>query len=181
MKRNYSGFTLLNLLITITISSLLVTTGIPSLTQVFANYQANNTYNQLFTLIQFTRIQAVNYKSQVLLCPTINQMNCVSDWNQELMVFVDLNNDETRDDEELLLYIREEISNEDESINWRVSGRNQSYLRYKPDGSTRNQNGRLTYCLRKGGRLYARQIIMYRTGRARKASEAEAINRCPTL
>ncbi len=181
MKRIYSGFTLLNLLITLTISSLLVTTGVPYLTRIFANYRANSAYEQLFTLIQFTRIQAVNYQSQVLLCPTINQEDCISDWNQELMVFVDSNNDEIRNDDELLLYIKPEIFNDDESINWRVSGRSQRYLRYKPDGSTRNQNGRLTYCLIKGGELYARQIIMYRTGRARKASDTEAINRCSPL
>jgi len=177
MKRNYfTGFTLINLLITLAISGILATAGIPSLQTLLHNHQANNAYQQLFTLIQFTRIQSVNYSGQVLLCPTINQTDCINDWNQELMVFVDTNNDETKNNDELLLQVRQGLS-EDEQINWRASG-SRRYLRFKADGSTRNQNGRLTYCLRKAEGIYARQIIMYRTGRARRASEEEAAERC---
>ena len=175
--RKTRGITLLNLLVTLAISTLLVGVGIPSLSPVLANHQANNAYQRLFTLIQFARIQSVNFSSQVLICPTINEEECINDWNQALMVFVDRNNDEIKNENELLLQTSPKATS-DESINWRVSGRKQNYLRFKPDGSTRNQNGRLTYCLNKGKELYARQIIMYRTGRARKSSEEEAKSRC---
>ncbi|MFT6387578.1 MAG: type IV fimbrial biogenesis protein FimT [Cellvibrionaceae bacterium] len=177
MKRNHStGFTLINLLITLTISGILATAGLPSLQILLNNQQANNTYQQLFTLVQFTRIQSVNYSGQVLLCPTVNQNDCINDWNQELMVFVDTNYDETKNDSELLLQVRQAAS-DDEQINWRASG-SRRYLRFKADGSTGNQNGRLTYCLRKEEALYARQIIMYRTGRARRGGEHDAKQSC---
>lgn len=176
MKRTVFGFTLINLLVTLAISAILATAGIPSLQTLLNNQRANNNYQQLFTLIQFTRIQSVNYSGQVLLCPSINQRDCINDWTQELMVFVDTNNDESKNEGELLLRIKEPVL-DDEEINWRASG-SRRYLRFKADGSTRNQNGRLTYCLRKGSQLYARQIIMYRTGRARRASEEEARQRC---
>lgn len=182
MKHSYlfpisqSGFTLLNLLITLTISGILATTGIPSLQKLLNNNQANNAYQALFTLIQFTRIQSVNYGGQVLLCPTLNQIDCINDWNQELMIFVDSDDSESRNNDELLLQIRQ-ASAANETLNWRASG-SRRYLRFKADGSTRNQNGRLTYCLRRGEELYARQIIMYRTGRARRGSEVEALEQC---
>jgi len=171
-----SGFTLLNLLITLTISVILATAGIPSLQHVLNNHQANNAYQALFTLIQFTRIQSINYSGQVILCPTLDQQNCINDWNQELMVFVDTDNDENRNENEQLLHIKD-ATLDDETIHWKASG-SLRYLRFKADGSTRNQNGRLTYCLEKEEKLYARQIIMYRTGRARKANKAESLEGC---
>jgi type IV fimbrial biogenesis protein FimT len=176
MKRIFSGFTLLNLLITLSISSILATAGVSSLTSTLSNNQANNAYERLFSLVQFTRIQSVNHHSQVILCPTANQTKCDSDWNRELMVFVDSNNDEDRNNDELLLKIVPETTT-NENLYWAASG-SKRYLRFKPDGSTGNQNGRLTYCLKKGSDLYARQIIMYRTGRARKASQTEAEEKC---
>jgi len=170
------GFTLLNLLITLAISGILVTAGIPSLQQLLNNQQANNAYQDLFTLIQFTRIQSVNYSGQVILCPTINQSDCINDWNQELMIFVDTDNDETRNNGEQLLRVKV-AARDNETVHWRASG-SRRYLRFKADGSTRNQNGRLTYCLEKSGQTYARQIIMYRTGRARRANRRDASGHC---
>ncbi|MGH1485087.1 MAG: GspH/FimT family pseudopilin [Cellvibrionaceae bacterium] len=176
MKRITLGFTLLNLLITLSIVGILLSTGIPGLSTLLANSQANNAYQRLFTLIQFTRIQAVNYQSQVIICPTVNKKTCISNWNQPLMVFVDINDDKTKNANELLLQSFSKMQ-KDEYINWKASGE-LHYLRFKPDGSTGNQNGRLTYCLKKGEDTYARQIVMYRTGRARRGSETEALKKC---
>ncbi|MGH1440956.1 MAG: GspH/FimT family pseudopilin [Cellvibrionaceae bacterium] len=170
------GFTLLNILITLVISGILASAGIPPFKRLLNNYQANNAYEQLFTLVQFTRIQSVNYRGQVILCPSTDQKECINDWNQTLMVFVDSNNDETRNADELLLQLKH-ANVDNENTNWKASG-SRRYLRFKADGSTSNQNGRLSYCLESNGEVYARQIIVYRTGRARKASEEEALKQC---
>lgn len=178
MYRYYSGFTLINLLISLTITSILAFKGVPSLQKLINNSQATNQYNQLFTLIQFTRIQAVNYHSQAILCPTINQTDCINNWSQELMVFIDTNNDEIRNDNEILLRIKPPLK-QNEAIHWRASG-SLRYLRFKADGSTGNQNGRLSYCLNEAEDIVARQIIMYRSGRARRGSIEAARSHCTT-
>ncbi len=177
--KNQSGFTLINLLITLSISSLLISSGIPAITQTYYQQRANISYNELFTLIQFTRIQAVNYHSQAILCPTLDNINCINDWNQQLMIFIDKNNDEIKNKDEELLRVRTRL-NTGEKIRWNASG-SKRYLRFKSDGSTGNQNGRLSYCLTKAKTLYAKQIIMYRSGRARRGSLAQAIEKCSTL
>ena len=176
MKRNQSGITLINLLIKITLVAALLATGLPAISTFFASNQANNTYYQIQTLIQFARIQSVNYRSQVLLCPTNNETDCHNNWNQPLMIFVDINNDEKRNANEPLLQTKPSLS-KDEQIIWKASGSNR-YLRFKPDGSTRNQNGRLSYCLTKEDNIYAWQIIMSMSGRQRKATEEEARSQC---
>ncbi len=181
MKRIFYGFTLLNLLVSLAILCILAASAIPSLQALLNNNKATNIYNQLFTLVQFTRIQAVNYHSQVILCPTNNQLDCINDWKHDLMIFVDNDNDKIRSEDEQLLRVETLIENpghdNNETIKWHASG-SLRYLRFKADGSTANQNGRLTYCLIKSGNVYAKQLIIYRTGRARKASQEEALEKC---
>lgn len=170
------GFTLINLLTALTVSGLLFSNGIPAISQTYYHHRASASYDELFTLIQFTRLQAVNYHTPVLLCPTIDNINCIDDWDQALMIFVDNNNDEIKNDSEKLLRTRTKLNN-DETIKWDAAG-SRRYLRFKADGSTGNQNGRLSYCLTKGRKLYAKQIIMTMAGRGRRGSNESAINKC---
>jgi type IV fimbrial biogenesis protein FimT len=176
IKKPTLGFTLVNLLIALSISVILASSGIPAILQTVYYIRASASYDELFTLIQFTRLQAVNYHSQVLLCPTIDRINCIDDWSQTLMVFVDVDDDEIKDELEELLRITTKLQN-DEAIKWNASGSTR-YLRFKADGSTGNQNGRLSYCLLKADKLYAKQIIMTMVGRARHGSEKNAIEKC---
>lgn len=176
MKRISLGFTLLKLLTTLTIVSTLVSASLPGLSNLTANSRADTVYRQLFTLIQFTRIQAVNYGSQAILCPTVDQIHCIADWNKSLMLFVDSNNNEKREASEAINRITAAIPR-GERLVWQTSGSDR-YLRFKSDGTTRNQNGRLTYCLEIENKTYPRQIVMYRTGRARQGSQGEAIQQC---
>lgn len=176
LKKQTFGFTLVNLLIALSISGILASSGIPAIFQSVYYIRASTSYDKLFTLIQFTRLQAVNYHSQVLLCPTIDRVSCINDWSQTLMVFVDVNDDEIKGEFEELLIITTKLQN-DETIKWNASG-SRRYLRFKTDGSTGNQNGRFSYCLYKAEQLYAKQIIMTMAGRARRGSEENAIEKC---
>lgn len=176
MKWKQLGLTLVNLLVATTIIALLLATGIPALSALAAKLHANSTYYQWATLIHFARIQAVNYRSQVLVCPSSDSNQCTDHWADPIMVFVDSNSDEERNTDELILQTRPALQ-DSENIQWQASG-SQRYLRFKPDGATGNQNGRFSYCLNKKGQTYAWQIIMYMTGRQRKGTEAEAKLQC---
>jgi type IV fimbrial biogenesis protein FimT len=171
-----SGFTLLNLLLALTVSSVLATSGIPTIFDSYYYYRANTHYNELFTLIQFTRLQAVNYHSPTLLCPTIDNINCINDWSQTLMIFVDFNDDKIKNASEELLRITTKL-NIDETIKWNAYG-SKTYLGFKADGSTSDQNGRLSYCLTQGQKLHVHQIVISKTGRARRGSDEKAIEKC---
>ncbi|MBX2808018.1 MAG: GspH/FimT family protein [Cellvibrionaceae bacterium] len=175
MARTPTGFTLTTLLITLSLAAILLGAGLPGLFTLRAHYQAETAYQRLMASVQFTRMQSVNHGSQAILCPTTNHSHCLADWNQTLMIFIDENRDEIRNSHEKLLRIID--LNDTANIHWRASG-SRRYLRFQADGSTGNQNGRLSYCLQKGAQLYAKQIIMYRTGRARKANTHEAETAC---
>lgn len=177
MNTKQQGLTLLELLIGLILISLLISTGVPGLSRLIHSHRAESAYQELFSLVQFARIHSVTYHTQVILCPSSNQNHCDGNWNNDLMIFVDLNHDEQRNDDEVILRVLENDDDEHSHLSWQASGSTR-YLRYKEDGTTANQNGRLTFCLTQGEQVYARQIIMYRTGRARRASEEEAKEKC---
>ena len=179
MKNNLLalGFTLLELIITLSITAILISAGIPGLSQLINNYKIDNKYQRLMTLVQYARAESVNYQSQVLLCPTTNEVNCIDQWNENLMVFIDKNNDEERNENEDIFRIIEKTVNDPIQLHRSLSG-SRRYLRFKPDGSTGNQNGRLTFCHTSEGKLYAKQLVIYMTGRVRKASDEEAESAC---
>ena len=129
IKNQIFGFTLINLLIALSISAILATNGVPAIFQSIYYIRASTSYDDLFTLIQFSRQQAVNYHSQVLLCPTIDRVNCIDDWSQTLMVFVDVNNDEIRDELDAIVRARISVQH-DEIIMWNSSS-SRSYRRFK--------------------------------------------------
>ena len=173
MKREFHGLTLLNLLIALFIISLLLTIGIPNFVHLIHRAQRDNAYRELMRLIQFSRNQAVHHGQQVILCPSIDQHQCTSDWHHPLIIFVDSNSNETREEEEKLLQHRTLIKkNYPATIVWKASG-SLRYIRYQADGRTHNQNGRLTYCLQNTKTIYAAQVIIYLTGRARRGSDEE--------
>jgi type IV fimbrial biogenesis protein FimT len=177
MKRIYLGFTLVELLFTIAIIAILTSIAFPSIHQIAYSHQADSAYKRLFSLIQLTRIEAINRQSQVILCPTYDRINCTDDWSQELIVFVDNNNDEKNNEEDPLLHISPKLQSS-EGLFWKASG-SKRYLRFMSDGATRNQNGRLTYCFKESGNtVHPRQIIVYRSGRIRKGHESKALKQC---
>lgn len=176
MKTPHLGYTLFELIISLAITSILIVTGIPSLNVILANNKADNAYYQLFSLIQFARGQSVAYRQQVLICPTKDDENCSKDWGQKLMVFVDIDDNETFDNNDILLRHFDKADEKSKRL-LHISG-SKRYLRFKPDGSTGNQNGRLSYCSADSKKMYARQIIIYMTGRIRKADEDSALKKC---
>lgn len=175
MKR-ISGFTLIELIVALTIVAIIVGAGIPSLSILLANSKADNGYRQLFTLLQFARSQSVFYRQQVVICPSTNQKNCNKNWQNELIVFVDSNRNKKYDAEDILLQTYEKA--EDNIKRIVTAFGSTKHLSFNYDGSSGSQNGRLTYCVTSGKETYARQIIISKTGRAREGEEANALLKC---
>lgn len=167
----FKGFTLFELLITLLIISVLSTIAIPSLFSLTNTHRSDNIYEQLFTLIQFTRSTATFTGNDTILCPTENTEDCINDWQLPVMIFVDSNNNRIRDDSETIERISSLID-QGVTLTWRASGTSR-YLRYINDGSTGAQNGSFRICSADKTLSYTRKIIIYRSGRARRANLSE--------
>jgi type IV fimbrial biogenesis protein FimT len=165
------GFTLLELLYVLAITSILYSVAIPSLQSLIASTQRYILNQKLFTLIQYTRSKAAFQAQNVILCPSKDHENCINDWQQPLMIFTDMNNNKRRDEEEVIDRI-ENIALQNYHINWRASGSSR-YLRYVRDGSTSYQNGTFTLCPITKKIEHIEKIIIYRSGRARQGQKHE--------
>lgn len=176
MKMFSYGFTLIELLMSLAILSLTISIGLPQLNTLLAHQTANTEYRALFSLLQYSRSQSVFYSSQVIVCPSINQIDCINDWSAPLIVFVDRDHNETLNEADTLLRVSSGTSHHS---TWRFNAFPRSpYLRFNYDGSYNGSNGRLSYCIKNGESVYTRQIIIAKSGRARRGDDADALKRC---
>jgi type IV fimbrial biogenesis protein FimT len=171
LTQSESGFTLVELLFVLAISSILYSVAIPSFQSLIASTQRYTLNQKLFTLIQYTRSKAAFQAQNVILCPSKDQENCINDWQQPLIIFTDMNNNKRRDEEEVIDRI-ENIALQDYHIRWRASGSSR-YLRYISDGSTSYQNGTFTLCPTIKNVEHIQKIIVYFSGRARAGGKHE--------
>jgi len=132
-KHPQKGFSLLSLIITISIVSILSTIASPSLSAIHNKYESISLSSTVFRHLRLTRSLAV-YSNQVMtLCGVLNdQTNCQKQNFNQLIIFEDSNRDGTLDLNEKLH--RHTALNYSGQVIFQASfGRN--YIRFKPRGS----------------------------------------------
>lgn len=102
MKR-HTGFTLVELIVTLSLVAILATVGVPN----FANFIANNRLtaqaNELVTSLNLARSEAIKRSSRVSVCRSNNNTSCSGTWNDGWIVFVDANTAGTVDGTDTVL------------------------------------------------------------------------------
>ncbi len=171
IMKKVKGFTLSELLCTLSIISILSATALPAFTTLIKILRSDTVYRQLFAVIQFTRAQAAVLSNNVILCPSKDGIKCGKDWQSPIIVFIDDNDDKTKDPEEELLR-QFTLLKTGEKIHWRNFG-NRRYIRYIADGSTEFQSGNLAICFDQTIPNLTKKIIIFKSGRARKARQEE--------
>ncbi len=99
-KRTQTGFTLYELLITVLIVGVVLTLGIPNMTEFTRNSRITTTVNDLHAAFLVARAEAARAKTNITICASDNSMtagaNCQGGWDDGFIVFVDDNGDRTR-------------------------------------------------------------------------------------
>ena len=98
--RRHCGFTLFETLVVLIILAITLSTGIPAFRNMQENVLARNKTSEIERLIAFARYEAITTQQRVTLCPIDRHGSCHADWNAELTVFTDSNNNRTLDDSE---------------------------------------------------------------------------------
>lgn len=166
LTRN-EGFTLLELMITISIVAILIAIATPSFTRMVINHSVSSDQDALFSLILTARSEAINRGRRVTVCKSFNLSACdtTADWTDGLIVFYDANGDGDIDlPGDTILKVSEQL---DKDIALAFSG---------GDFFTFNSLGRLeanaaatfTFTHSSGDSDYGRVISLSTTGRARK-------------
>ena len=90
-----SGFTLIELMVTVTIRAILVSIAVPAMTSFMNSNRLTNHTSALRQAIQYARSEAVSKNQNVSICASSDGTTCTGAWNQRWIVFTDANDDHT--------------------------------------------------------------------------------------
>ena len=87
----HSGFTLIELMITLAIVGILLTLGVPSLKTFMQGNQLIASSNELISALHVARSEAIKLNSRVSICESSNGTSCsnTGSWKNGWIVFVD--------------------------------------------------------------------------------------------
>jgi type IV fimbrial biogenesis protein FimT len=83
------GFTLLELITTVTVSAVLLSVAVPSFFNVTRNNRAAANANELVTAFSVARSEAIRRGGRVSICASSNGTACTGAWTQGWIVFRD--------------------------------------------------------------------------------------------
>lgn len=89
--KKYTGFTLVELMITIAIISVLLVVGLPSLKTFMQGNQLVASTNELISAFHVARSEAIKRNNTVTICESTDGTSCTTtgNWNNGWIVFVD--------------------------------------------------------------------------------------------
>lgn len=171
-----SGFTLLELLVTVAIAAVLMMVAAPPLARLVHSVQLSMTSNTFLASLRFARSEALKRASRVALCKSGDGATCalVGGWEQGWIIFHDSNGNGLFDAADTLLQRGEPVGG-----SLLVSG-NQPVARsisFVATGGPRATSGgmlggTLTLCRRSDAPGPARRIVIGTGGRVRVVQDA---------
>lgn len=166
-----SGFTLLELMITLLLLSILLVLSMPEFNTLMERQKAELAIRKLATTIELAKSSAIASGTMVTLCRSSDGLKCGGKWQDGVLVFTDANGDrEINQQDQLQRYITFPFMKGE--LKWRAF-QNRQYLQITSLGFTRYQNGNFTYCPEDLNPIFASQLIINRTGRVRFAVDSD--------
>lgn len=109
LRRLQTGYTLIELMVTIAILSIIIGVVMPGARGFINHSMLSKEVNELSALARLARFKAMEEQIEVVLCPTQDYSDCISNWTYAKMAFIDLNGDGDRDSDENLLGSTEKL------------------------------------------------------------------------
>ena len=111
------GLTLLEMMMALSIVGITATLVVPSAQNIFTQNRIISEQNRTSSLLQYARLQALETKQSITVCPSTDYVQCNDDWTAGKIVFADVNDNAKIDGNEVLL-----ISSEQSELQTLVSG-----------------------------------------------------------
>ena len=171
MERQARGFTLIEVLVTLTVVGLLLAVGVPSFAEMLEELRLQGLSNDVLQQLMLARSEAIKRNARVALCTSADGEQCTEDspWERGWIMFHDANNSGTREPHETVIQRLPALP-----PGWRLTGNGPvtHYVSYGSMGGARLvtgafQAGTFTVCRASAGAVAARRIIINAGGRPR--------------
>jgi len=103
------GFTLLDLVITLSVAAILLSLSVPSFSTAIQNNRMVTQVNELNTALSLARSEAVKRNDTITLCQSSNGTSCTGSWQNGWIVFVDGDSDGTVDAGDEVLHVHGDL------------------------------------------------------------------------
>jgi type IV fimbrial biogenesis protein FimT len=163
-RRNYLGFTALELMTAMAIAAILLATAVPAFKNYGWNLRMKAAVDTLQTDLNLARSRAISLNTRTVVCPAVRSIECTDSgaWHNGWIVFVDVNADRQHQPDEPIL----KQSGAVDFINISSSAA-RSKLRFYPNGSAPGSNLSILFCDKRGAQ-YAGKIVVSSSGRIRQ-------------
>ncbi len=159
-----AGFTLVEVLVVLSITAIIVGAATPSFMNIMANNRVAAASNELVTSLNLAKSEAVRSGQTIVLCksPAANQCDNSASWNGGLLLFQDDNKNNSADNGERVIKL---IPASEASLNFSYTGSSPNTISFNANGRT-NTNGHFCF-----NNSYAadnsRAVVITQAGRIR--------------
>lgn len=168
--RTQLGFTIIELMITVTVAAILMAIAVPGFQDLIANNQRAAVVNDFMASLHIARSEAITRNTRVVVCASTDQLTCDAgtDWSKGWMAFADADNDRVLDAGEVLLDAHQEVPQHKISSSTFLAD-----VSYRPNGRVMaadvgTNTGEFKVCDDRGPE-YSRIIIIGPSGRPRSS------------
>lgn len=161
------GFTLYELLVTLTVIAVLAAIAVPAFQQLIARHRQTAAMNTFIAALHTTRSEALKRKARAVLCPSRNGETCdgagstATVWSEGYLLFVDHNANRDRDPDEEIVH----AFGKTRGIRI-LSARARAQVTYQASGLARGTNATFQFCSERNV-VPARSLVLANTGRVR--------------
>ena len=167
--KTHTGFTLLELLVTLGLFTIIVSAVTPSIGNFYKRNKVAAIVNNHSAAFQLARHTAVNENVFVVICPTLDMQTCDSDWSKTKMVFVDEDGDGALDG-------NEEIIGSADMVNDYFIKSTRDSLRFAPFNTAQNFTETISICPEQDNSNFARALVISNVGRVRVEKDPTLID-----
>jgi type IV fimbrial biogenesis protein FimT len=161
------GFTLIQLLFCLAIISILVSVSLPSTTAAVADQKITSQIYDIRNALKLAQNLAITQGETVTACLIDINGHCVSENGDAIAVFIDANDNHQLDNGEIVV---SEAVIAGTTVVLSASGRNKSYVRFKPVGSAM-ESGNFLVCNDNPVLGTGRKVVFYYSGRIYLSSD----------
>ena len=169
---NKKGFTLFELMITISIIMIICTIALPHFHQYMASQERSKTLNTLRNSIQAAKNMANLQRQNITICPSQDLVQCQNhQWNSGFIVFIDNNKNRRVDTSETIIQTEQQQLKYG-NLDWRGTLSLPSLSFKAENGLPLGSNGTFYYCSIQSQDHF--KLVMSKMGQIR----TELINTC---